>query len=203
MAAVAGIEEGVFRAAWAERWLDRELGLASLEECIAQVLGGLTALVSTDVVASLRDIWVGPVRDHLNAGAREDVGALLRRSRTAGLKIGLVSNAGPEVPGVVRAGPLSELFDVAVFSCTVGVAKPDRDIYLAACCGLGVSPGECLYVGDGGDHELQGAREVGMTPILLRVEDEIATEGIPDGAAAWDGQVISTFDELWGRLGLH
>jgi putative hydrolase of the HAD superfamily len=96
---------------------------------------------------------------------------------------------------------LAALIDVAAFSCSVGMAKPDQRIYLSACEALSVAPAECVYVGDGGDDELQGALEVGMTPVLLRVESEIAEDGLPSGAASWEGPVIESFDQLWRHIG--
>lgn len=40
--------------------------------------------------------------------------------------------------------------------------KPDPAIYLLACRRLGVAPEDCVFVGDGGDRELEGAAAVGM-----------------------------------------
>jgi putative hydrolase of the HAD superfamily len=202
MAETAGVEERVFRNAWGKTWLDRELGRVSLEQCIADVLDRVAAPVAPDTVARLRNVWLGPAREHLTTTPRPDAIATLERARAAGWRIGLVSNAGPEMPEVFRSSPLSDLIDVAVFSCAAGVAKPDRRIYLSVCQALRVAPESCVYVGDGGDHELQGALEVGMTPILLRVESEIAKEGLPPGAADWKGAEIETFQQLWPRLRL-
>jgi putative hydrolase of the HAD superfamily len=141
------------------------------------------------------------VTHHLNTTLRREAVAMLQRARRRGLKIGLVSNAGPEVPEIFRASPLAALIDVAAFSCSVGMAKPDQRIYLSACEALSVAPAECVYVGDGRDDELQGALEVGMTPVLLRVESEIAEDGLPSGAASWEGPVIESFDQLWRHIG--
>ena len=202
MAKAIDVEEHLFRKAWAARWWDRELGRVSLEGCIADVLEEVAPSGSPETMSALVDLWLEPVADHLAATPRPDAVAALERARAAGLKIGLVSNAGVEVPGVFRRSPLAGLVDVAVYSSTVGVAKPDRRIYLAACQELAVSPSRCLYVGDGGNDELQGALEVGMRPVLLRVDDEIAHEGLPSGAAAWEGPEIGTFDELWETMAL-
>jgi len=54
-----------------------------------------------------------------------------------------------------------------VFSCEVGLAKPDPAIYHLAAARLGVEPAECLFVGDGGSDELSGAGAAAMTPVLL------------------------------------
>jgi putative hydrolase of the HAD superfamily len=202
MAEAAGLDERVFRDAWASRWLDRELGRVSLEGCIVEVLEGLEHPEARETASRLREVWIRPVREHLNLTMRPDALATLEKARREGLKIGLVSNAGPEVPEVYHATPLRDVVDEAVFSCTVGVAKPDPRIYLSVCNALAVSPKDCVYVGDGGDDELQGALEVGMTPLLLRVEREIAEESLPPGAASWTGPVIGSFNELWERMGV-
>jgi putative hydrolase of the HAD superfamily len=58
---------------------------------------------------------------------------------------------------------LGPLFDVTVFSCAVSLAKPDPEVYLLACRELDVPPSETLYVGDGADDELVGARTAGLS----------------------------------------
>ena len=49
-----------------------------------------------------------------------------------------------------------------MFSCTVGFVKPEKEIYMAVLENLGVPAQRCLFVGDGGNDELAGARSVGM-----------------------------------------
>src|SRR5262245_22002267 len=56
------------------------------------------------------------------------VGALARL-RGAGVRIALVSNAGFDEIGAWPRSPLAPHFDATVFSCAVGVAKPDAGIY--------------------------------------------------------------------------
>jgi putative hydrolase of the HAD superfamily len=43
--------------------------------------------------------------------------------------------------------------------------KPDPAIYRLCTDALGVTPEECLFVGDGGSHELEAARSLGMTAL--------------------------------------
>jgi putative hydrolase of the HAD superfamily len=59
-----------------------------------------------------------------------------------------------------------------VFSNAVGLAKPDPRIYLHCCELLGVEPNEAVFVGDGANDELAGARRVGMEAILIHREGE-------------------------------
>lgn len=53
-----------------------------------------------------------------------------------------------------------------VFSCNVGLLKPDRQIYELAMEHLNVSPEQCLFVGDGGSNELCGAKSAGMGTVF-------------------------------------
>jgi len=92
------------------------------------------------------------------------------------------------------------LFDATVFSCLAGVRKPDPAIYLLATEQLAVRPEECLYIGDGSSHELTGAANVGMHPVLIRVpyEDEPGTYRIDP--EQWDGPRISSLTEVLALL---
>lgn len=74
-----------------------------------------------------------------------------------------------------------------VFSCSVGLRKPDPRIYLLACEELGVEPAEALFVGDGDNDELAGAERVGMTAVLLER---------PGMDREWTGRRIQTLAEL-------
>jgi len=91
------------------------------------------------------------------------VSALRRR----GLKIGLVSNA--DVTEVVAwpGSPLAPHFDSVIFSCDVGMKKPDAEIYERSLTELGVTADQAVFVGDGGSDELKGARTVGLTTVMM------------------------------------
>lgn len=88
------------------------------------------------------------------------------RART-GLKLALVSNASSPARELARSLGLDAFFDALVFSFEIGCMKPQAPIYLAACHRLSVSPSGCLFVGDGNDHELEGALDLGMTAIRI------------------------------------
>jgi len=123
--------------------------------------------------------------------------ATLRAVKALGLKTCVVSDCSPELPQIWKETPFASLFDAAVFSCEVGVRKPNPKIYLEACQRLGVEPSECLFVGDGGSGELTGAATVGMRAVLLAVPEEqnnADTHRI-DGEE-WRGVKIHAFDKL-------
>lgn len=108
--------------------------------------------------------------------------------RDAGCRLGLVSNATAETAEAWQGAALAERFDVAVFSCDLGVAKPDRRIYLAAAEGLGAPPTECVYVGDGADGELAGAAALGMT--VIRTTEHNDTD------PSWPGAAVASLADL-------
>jgi len=97
------------------------------------------------------------------SGVRDDdaaaMEAAVRAVRAAGLRTGLLSNAGgcgrPEWP---------DLFDAVVLSGLTGVAKPDAAAYLLVAQRLGVDPGRCVFVDDLRRNVL-GAAAAGMTGV--------------------------------------
>ncbi len=111
---------------------------------------------------------------------RPDVLETLGRLKDAGLRLGLVSNASYDEVEAWPDSPLAPCFDTALFSCREGVMKPDAEIYLRAARNLSVQPGLCLFVGDGGSHEHDGAREAGMATVLFL---GLLEKSLPDVAA--------------------
>ena len=91
----------------------------------------------------------------------------LRILRERGKKLGLVSNADTIEIAAWSESPLVGAFDAVVFSCEVGLVKPDPAIYERACDDLGVIPSECLFVGDGASYEHRGAKALGMTTVQI------------------------------------
>lgn len=92
---------------------------------------------------------------------------MLRTVRRNGFRIALLSDCSSELCETWSDSPYAPLVDAAVFSWVVGYRKPDPRGYRAAAQAIGVTAGECWFVGDGGSRELQGAAAVGMRPVLL------------------------------------
>lgn len=125
-------------------------------------------------------------------GVVETVSAL----RDRGNRVGLISNTLEEVPLLWDSTPFTPMFDVALLSFAVGMAKPDPRIYALAAERLGVDAMDCLYVGDGSDGELSGAEQAGMTAVLMRAPYDQA-DGDRQG---WDGRRISGIGEVLGLV---
>jgi putative hydrolase of the HAD superfamily len=107
--------------------------------------------------------------------------------RVRGLRVGLITICTDDVPALWPETAFHGLFDAEIFSCSVGLRKPDPRIYLLACEQLGVEPHEALFVGDGANDELAGAERVGMTAVLLERAGE---------EQEWAGRRVRSLPEL-------
>lgn len=97
-----------------------------------------------------------------------NVRQVLKELKTTGKKLGLISNALTIDVAGWNGSPIKELFDSAVFSCDVGFIKPEPKIYELCLNDLKVPAEHVLFVGDGNNDELRGAKEMGMTTVLTR-----------------------------------
>jgi putative hydrolase of the HAD superfamily len=127
---------------------------------------------------------------------RREAVLVIKNLKSLSYKIGLISDCSPETPAVWSETPFRGLFDVTVFSCVAGIKKPDPRIYHIATDSLQVRPEDCLYIGDGSSTELTGAKNVGMTPVLIQVPDESPDTHFIDREENWEGRVIASLREV-------
>lgn len=175
-----------------EVWLDaeayrrRETG--PIRSAIAELGQRLDVEVDVEAIVASR-------LDFMRAVLVPDAGvvATLAELRGRGVATALVSNSTEDVALVWNETPLAGLFDVAVFSATAGFMKPDLEIYDLVLAALAVAPSEALFVGDGANDELEGARSAGMTPVLIHRDAEpVRWEGLED----WDGERITSIPQV-------
>ena len=152
-----------FRKYWHETEKDRTLGKYSMEEGLSITLKNLGAYSedNEELICRKRREALGDTFDAIPAESLW----LLQTLREKGYKVGLITNTFSDERDMILASPLYPLFDAAMISYEQGISKPDSEIYRRALQALKVTPQECLYVGDGGSHELEGARELGMQAI--------------------------------------
>jgi putative hydrolase of the HAD superfamily len=194
-AAAVEVDPDAFHAAWSATAVDRQTGrMNDLEENLRTVAARAGAWPTDSQIAEiLQDRaelyrkWFVP-----RPGGEE----VLRELRARGTPTALVSMCAPDTPAMWRASPLGGLIDVEVFSCEVGLRKPEPEIYLAATERLGVDPTECLYVGDGAYAELTGASAVGMRAVLIRDPADAEVEALRPEAEDWKGERISDLREV-------
>jgi putative hydrolase of the HAD superfamily len=183
MAERLGRDPEKFRLEWNETRAARETGP------LATALAGfgvdemlIRELVELRTEATRR--WLVP---------REGALETLRELGERGIARGLISVCSEEVATLWEESPFSGLFEATVFSCSVGLAKPDPRIYLLACEQLEVEPAEALFVGDGANDELAGAERVGMRAVLIHRPGK---EPYWPGALDWPGARVTSIPQV-------
>jgi len=94
----------------------------------------------------------------------------LRSLRLAGWRIGVVTNGPPSQRDKLDRSGLTELVDAVCISDEVGVAKPDRGIFVEAllrCGAEGTPPRSVVMVGDTPEPDVGGGRSMGFRTIWL------------------------------------
>lgn len=192
MADLLGVPVNTFREMWTGAYVARATGdLPSTEACILYVCENLGVKPDRESVEAAVKARVEYTRREL--APRPDAVLTLTRLKEAGLKLGLISDCSSEVPLLWDETPFAKLIEVPIFSSTARLKKPDPRIYLLACERLGVSPEDCLYVGDGDSRELTGADRVGMSPVLIKAPQHNAPQIDPD---TWEGPPVSSLSEI-------
>jgi HAD superfamily hydrolase (TIGR01549 family) len=83
--------------------------------------------------------------------------------------LALVSNFdhGPTAHALLARFGLTRYFHAVVVSADIGVLKPAKEIFAAACSRLVADPTECLHVGDSREADILGATAAGMTAVWI------------------------------------
>ena len=102
---------------------------------------------------------------HENFDLYEDVLSTVSALRSAGLRIGLVSNSARDVREFARHHGLD--VDAGISSFHHGRTKPHASIFRAVLELLGVEPAEAVMVGDTIADDIEGALALGMRAILV------------------------------------
>jgi len=97
----------------------------------------------------------------------EDTVPALRQLKDAGYALGLLSNLDREMGPLVEELGLAPYLDICITAREVGAEKPHPAIFLAALDRLRLECHEAAHVGDQYHSDVEGARGVGMTPVLL------------------------------------
>jgi HAD superfamily hydrolase (TIGR01662 family) len=102
---------------------------------------------------------------HENFELYDDAAAVLAELRSAGLRIGLVSNSARDVREFARHHGLD--VDAGISSFHHGRTKPHASIFRAVLELLEVEPAEAAMVGDTIADDIEGALALGMRAILV------------------------------------
>lgn len=168
------VEPATARSAWDAafelhfpRYLTGEL---TFEAHRAERMRSWADLVNVAVPAGAELDWFGDYLSGYEAGwvAYPDVTPCLDELARGGLRLGIVTNGdGVQQRDKLEALGLTRMFPVVVAAGDIGVAKPDKRIFLHATGQLGVPPHRCVFVGDLRDTDALGAAAAGMKGVWL------------------------------------
>lgn len=100
------------------------------------------------------------------ARAFDGMDEMLHALKSAGIKIGIVSNGQTHIQlRSLLALNLDRTVDLYLISETEDLRKPDPEIFLRAARKLGVDPAQCIFIGDSPTSDIAGAHRVGMKTI--------------------------------------
>lgn len=131
---------------------------------------------------------------------RPGMESALAALRHRGFELGLMSDCTDELPEVWPRLSIARLFRGTTFSYDEGRRKPDPALYRSTLDQLGVSAGNCIYVGDGAGNELAGAELIGMQAVLM---DTDALDGQPPplpSGTQWSGPRCTSMTELADQI---
>ncbi|MFX1365075.1 MAG: HAD family hydrolase [Promethearchaeota archaeon] len=193
MASALELPSEKFSKIWRDTTYERGIGIfKTTEESIRYICSKLKVSVSDENIRKCEQIRLKNTRKTLTP--KKGAVDILKSIRGLGYKMGLITNCSTDVPLFWKKTEFSQLFDVAIFSASVGLKKPDAQIYNLACEQLGVEPNECLYIGDGDSNELSGASQLGMDAVMIRDPNEIDPYRLVE--VDWDGRKIESFIEI-------
>ena len=177
---------------------------ASFPERVTGTLGDLTTTFRT----LARRVGVDPGDEALAAACaarmttqrelfelRADAVSTLTELRGRGPRLGVLSDCTVELADTWPLLPLAGLVDARVLSCEEGRRKPDPELFRRIADRLHVDPRDCLYVGDGGGHELTGASRCGMQAFMLRAADW-ADNNVQPREDDWVGPTVLSLTEV-------
>lgn len=106
---------------------------------------------------------------------------ILRRLRSAGIRVGLLTNGAPDLQREkIEASGLGMFFDAALVSGEIGTGKPDPEIFLRLLARLNAVPQESLMVGNSLSRDIVGGKRAGLRTCWLALEGEDEPVGLAE-----------------------
>jgi putative hydrolase of the HAD superfamily len=171
----AAIADAVRAASWPSDWTDPATQRSFWVDFYRQVLAGLGHDGDKlELAEALFTAFSDP------AGYRlfDDVRPALEELAGRGVTLGVVSNFEPWLEDVLALQEVDHLFAAVAISGRLGVAKPDPAIFRWAVQEAGADPAATVHVGDQPVNDVDAARAVGLTPVLI---DRFARYPEPNG----------------------
>ena len=167
MCADLGVDKAAFDPFWEEKEEERYIGKISFEDSILYACEQCGKKPEQEI---FEKVIAERVRTKAECFRfiQPELFQLLKALREQGLKTAILSNCSSEEVTVIRESELYQYFDEVILSFEVGMKKPDACIYEEALRRLGIMPDECVFVGDGGSRELEGAKSAGIKAVQAK-----------------------------------
>lgn len=162
-----GIERDKFDLYWEEMEKERYSGEISFTDSILSVCKKCGRKIDDSTLSEITDKRIR-TKSQCFEYVDPDVYGLLDRLKVLGLRLAIISNCSSEEVKVIRQSKIYKYFDQVILSYEVKMQKPDVCIYKECSGLLGFGSDECVFVGDGGSNELQGAKLAGMKAIQAK-----------------------------------
>jgi len=161
----------------------RAKGLEKTNEEIYQAaLRKVGILADDDVLKSIHEIFKRHYISTFYPCTEETLKKLAEK-----YKLALISNTMSDQPRemLVETG-LDSLFNLIICSRDLGIRKPNPAIFKYVMDELEVHPNETVHVGDSVEADMEGASDLGITPIWIRTPSQ----------GSWSGLTISSICDL-------
>jgi HAD superfamily hydrolase (TIGR01509 family) len=156
-----GCERDAFRREWKARRPDVTTGRLSFRQAIGDITSALGCPADESTLQQLCEQRLR-TKAELFEQIEDHILVMIDSLRSRGLRLGVVSNCIAEDVAAWPHSSIAALFDCAVFSFEVGLAKPDPEIYREATRRLNVDVAHTWFIGDGESDELSGAEHAGL-----------------------------------------
>ena len=124
----------------------------------------------------------------------EDCEKTLKALCEKGYKLGIIANQEPGAKERLSRWGLDKYLSVIASSAEMGVAKPDKEIFLRALSMADCRPENAAMVGDRLDNDIRPAKELGMKTI--RIRKGLAIYMTPGCASEVPDHTVDSLDEI-------
>jgi putative hydrolase of the HAD superfamily len=175
------LEEGLMEA-WGEyqkRQSDSPDALETSEEGEREMWRTLTYALHDRVPAlnCSRRPWFETLHETFGEPRRfrlfPDVVETFQALEKMGIRIGIISNWDSRLENILAGIGLEESLEVIVISSLVGFSKPHPRIFEIALERAGLKPEDAVHVGDTIRDDVEGARGVGILPVLVKRKEAL------------------------------
>jgi FMN phosphatase YigB (HAD superfamily) len=112
-------------------------------------------------------LWYKPLTQRCTV--EPDIQNTFEKLTNMGFELGIISNTfinGCSLDRHLKSFGILKFFPIRVYSCSLGIRKPNPDIFEYAARQAGLETHQIAYVGDRIDFDVIGSSKAGMKPVL-------------------------------------